>query len=153
LSGELTGPMSVVNANEREHAEWRSMLESIGGRNPLLHFDDHPANRIELSSTHPGGLAQFISGNKVLLSALIRDDLALRHARYAAGRVTDKSIEMRTVRGLETVNLAVGLAKWSFEGEEFCAPVLLRPLAIRRYGRDFELKLKNYPVVNSELIR
>lgn len=153
LSSELTGPRAVVNANEAEHAAWREELASIGGRNPLLHFDDHPANRIELSSTHPGGLAQFISGNKVLLSALIRDDLALRHARYAAGRVTDKSIEMRTVRGIETVNLAVGLAKWNFEGDDFTAPVLLRPLAIRRYGRDFELKLKNFPVVNSELIR
>ena len=150
---ELGGPVSVVDAFAREHEEWRRQLTSVGGRSPLLYFEDHAANRIELSSTHPGGLPQFISGNKILLSALIRDDLALRHARAAAGRVTDKAIEMRTVRGLETVNLAVGLAKWSFEGEDFCAPVLLRPLAIRRYGRDFELKLKQFPVVNSELIR
>lgn len=153
LTARLTGPVSLVDAYADEHAEWREELSRIGGRNPLLHFDDRPANRIELSTTHPGGLPQFITGNKILLSALIRDDLALRHARAAAGRVTDKAIEMRTVRGLETVNLGVGIAKWSFEGEEFCAPILLRPLAIRRYGRDFELKLKQFPVVNSELIR
>ena len=145
--------MSLVDAYADEHAQWRAELVRIGGRNPLLHFDDRPANRIELSSTHPGGLPQFITGNKILLSALIRDDLALRHAKYAAGRVTDKAIEMRTVRGLETVHLGVGIAKWTFEGEEFCAPVLLRPVAIRRYGRDYELKLKQFPVVNSELIR
>ena len=150
---KLAGPVSLVDAYAEEHAEWLRELRGIGGKNPLLHFDDRPANRIELSTTHPGGLPQFITGNKILLSALIRDDLALRHARAAASRVTDKAIEMRTVRGLETVNLAVGVAKWSFEGEEFCAPVLLRPLAIRRYGRDFELKLKRFPVVNSELIR
>ena len=153
LAAELTGPVSVVDPFADEHAAWRREIASIGGRNPLLHFEDHPANRIELSSTHPGGLPQFISGNKILLSALIRDDLALRQARAAAARVTDKAIEMRTVRGIETVNLAVGLAKWSYEGDDFSAPVLLRPLAIRRYGRDFELKLKNFPVVNSELIR
>jgi hypothetical protein len=153
LAAQLTGPVSLVDAYADEHADWRRELARIGGRNPLLHFDDRPANRIELSTTHPGGLPQFITGNKILLSALIRDDLALRHARAAAGRVTDKAIEMRTVRGLETVNLGVGIAKWSFEGEDFCAPVLLRPLAIRRYGRDFELKLKQFPVVNSELIR
>ncbi|QZY53402.1 AAA family ATPase [Leucobacter tenebrionis] len=153
LAAQLAGPVSLVDAYADEHAEWRRELARIGGRNPLLHFDDRPANRIELSTTHPGGLPQFITGNKILLSALIRDDLALRHARAAAGRVTDKAIEMRTVRGLETVNLGVGIAKWSFEGEEFCAPILLRPLAIRRYGRDFELKLKQFPVVNSELIR
>ena len=153
LVTELTGPVSVVDAFTDEHAAWRREVASIGGRNPLLHFEDHPANRIELSSTHPGGLPQFISGSKILLSALIRDDLALRQARAAAARVTDKAVEMRTVRGIETVNLAVGLAKWSFEGDDFSAPVLLRPLAIRRYGRDFELKLKKFPVVNSELIR
>ncbi len=152
-SEQLTGLVSLVDTYADEHAAWRRELAGIGGRNPLLHFDDRPANRIELSTTHPGGLPQFITGNKILLSALIRDDLALRHARAAAGRVTDKAIEMRTVRGLETVNLGVGIAKWNFEGEDFCAPVLLRPLAIRRYGRDFELKLKQFPVVNSELIR
>ena len=147
------GPVSLVEAFGDEHRAWRSELADIGGRSSLLFFEDRPANRIELSTTHPGGLPQFITGQKILLSALIRDDLALRHARVAAGRVTDKSIEMRTVRGLETVHLAVGIAKWSFEGEDFCAPVLLRPLAIRRYGRDFELKLKQHPVVNPELMR
>ena len=153
MTTQLTGPVSLVDAYADEHADWRREAARIGGRNPMLHFDDSPANRIELSTTHPGGLPQFITGNKILLSALIRDDLALRHARVAAGRVTDKAIEMRTVRGLETVHLGVGIAKWTFEGEEFCAPVLLRPLAIRRYGRDFELKLKQFPVVNVELIR
>src|SRR5690606_26671110 len=49
-------------------------------------------------------------------------------------------------------HLGIGIAKWQFEGEEFCAPVLLRPLAIRRYGRDFELKLKKRPSVNPELL-
>ncbi len=146
-------PVARVESFAEEHRAWREELSTIGGRNSLLHFEDRPANRIELSTTHPGGLPQFITGQKILLSALIRDDLALRHARVAAGRVTDKAIEMRTVRGLETVYLAVGIAKWAFEGEEFCAPVLLRPLAIRRYGRDFELKLKQNPVVNPELTR
>ncbi|MBL3685936.1 AAA family ATPase [Leucobacter zeae] len=153
LASQLSGPVSLVDTYADEHADWRRELAQIGGRNPLLHFDDTPLNSIELSTTHPGGLPQFITGNKILLSALIRDDLALRQAKKAAGRVTDKAIEMRTVRGLETVGLGVGVAKWSFEGEDFCAPVLLRPLAIRRYGRDFELKLKQFPVVNSELIR
>lgn len=150
---EQVVPMAIVDSHADDHAEWHSELAEIGGRNPLLHFEDHPTTRIELSTSHPGGLPQFITGQRILLSQLIRDDLALRHARVAAGRVTDKAIEMRTVRGLETVNLGVGVAKWHFEGDDFCAPVLLRPLAIRRYGRDYELKLKQFAVVNSELIR
>lgn len=148
----LTGPIAAVDQYAAEQEEWRAELQTIGGPSPLIHFDDQATNRIELSTTHPGGLPQFITGQKILLSALIRDDLALRQARMAAGRVTDKAVEMRTVRGLETVHLGIGIAKWSFEGEEFCGPVLLRPLAIRRYGRDFELKLKNRPTVNPELL-
>lgn len=153
LTEELqsAGPVAV-DAFAAEHEAWREELATIGGPSPLIHFDDEPTNRIELSTTHPGGMPQFITGQKILLSALIRDDVALRQARIAAGRVTDKATEMRAVRGLETVHLGIGLAKWHFEGEDFCAPVLLRPLAIRRYGRDFELKLKKNPIVNRELL-
>lgn len=148
---QSVGPVAV-DAFAAEHEAWREELAGIGGVSPLVHFDDEPMNRIELSTTHPGGMPQFITGQKILLSALIRDDMALRQARIAAGRVTDKATEMRTVRGLETVHLGIGIAKWHFEGEDFCAPVLLRPLAIRRYGRDFELKLKKHPIVNRELL-
>ncbi|MFC6234881.1 AAA family ATPase, partial [Leucobacter soli] len=152
VEDHLTGPIGTVDPFALEHEEWRRQLASIGGRSPLTHFEDHASTRIELSNAHPAGLPQFITGQKILLSALIRDDLALRQARLAAARVTDKAVEMRTVRGLETVHLGIGLASWSFEGEDFTAPVLLRPLAIRRYGRDFELKLKKRPSVNPELL-
>ena len=152
---ELTRKASLapVERFAAEHAEWREEIGMLGGTNSLLHFTDAHRDQIELSTTHPGGLPQFISGNKILLSALIRDDLALRQAKVGAGRVTDKAVEMRTERGLETVHLAIGIAKWEFEGDEFCAPVLLRPLAIRRYGSDFELKLKQRPFVNVALVR
>ncbi|MDO4241354.1 MAG: AAA family ATPase [Microbacteriaceae bacterium] len=132
---------------------WQKQVSKIGGTNPLLHFDDSEPNRIDLSTTHPSGLAQFITGQKTLLSSLIRNDSVLRKAKQAAGRVTDKAIEMRNMRCLETVHLGVGIARWNHEGTDFCAPVLLRPVAIRRYGRDFEIKLKNGAAVNPELIR
>lgn len=158
-----TAPEVVIEAPERslaaldqfaeQHDQWRHELSELGGISPLLHFDDQPSNRIELSTTHPGGLPQFISGQKILLSSLIRDDLALRSASLAAGRVTDKSLELRAIRGLETVHLGVGIASWEFEGESFCAPLLLRPLALRRYGRDFELKLKPKAFTNPALVR
>jgi len=145
--------LEAVNHFEEQHAAWREQLSSIGGVSPLLHFDDETPNRIELSTTHPGGLPQFISGQKILLSSLIRDDLALRNARLAAGRVTDKSLEMRAIRGLETVHLGIGIVRWENNDEAFCAPLLLRPVAIRRYGRDFELKLKPKLFMNPALVR
>ena len=130
---------------------WRAEISAVGGPSPLLYFEDSPRTRIELSSTHPGGLPQFIIGHSTLLSSLIRDDVALRAARSAAAAVTAKGIELRSVRGIDAVHLAIGLAQWRHGDEEFTAPILLRPMAIRRYGRDFELKLTGHPFVNPRL--
>lgn len=141
------------NVAEPTWRRWQTELRAAGGRSPLVRFDDSPRTRIELSTTHPGGLPQFITGKSTLLSSLIRDELALRNARLAAAEITQKGIELRSVRGIESVHLAIGLASWRNDGEEYLAPVLLRPLAIRRYGRDFELKLKGQPYLNPALAR
>ena len=137
-------------------SQWRAELAAVGGRSPLLHFVDDASTRIELSTTHPGGLARFITGQTTLLSQLIRDDVALRSARVAADNVSAKGLELSTTRGIDSVRLGIGLACWSSgpvdgNGEEFCAPILLRPLAIRRHGRDFELKLRGATVLNPAL--
>lgn len=149
------GDAALVAGNIAEPAwnRWRDELAGVGGHSPLLHFSDNPRSRIELSATHPGGLPQFITGKTTLLSNLIRDELALRNARLAASEITQKGIELRSMRGIESVHLAIGLAEWRHSDVEFTAPVLLRPLAIRRYGRDFELKLKGAPFLNPELAR
>ncbi|MCI0156256.1 AAA family ATPase [Leifsonia shinshuensis] len=149
------GEPGVVAGNIADHvwARWREEIAAIGGQSPLLHFEDSPRTRIELSTTHPGGLPQFITGQSTLLSSLIRDELALRTARAAANAITAKGIELRSVRGIESVHLAIGLAQWRHGSDEFLAPILLRPLAIRRYGRDFEVKLKGQPFLNPELAR
>jgi hypothetical protein len=144
-------PAPPVNAVEQTWSEWRAELVSLGGRSPLVHFDDTARSRIELSTTHPGGLAQFITGKNTLLSNLIRDDLALRTAKVAAGLIAAKGLELATTRGLDAVNLGIGIAEWQHDGVAYCAPILLRPLAIRRHGRDFELKLRGSAYLNPEL--
>ncbi|MFB2582432.1 AAA family ATPase [Herbiconiux sp. P15] len=157
--GQVGQVYSTESLVEPTRDEWRSEIASIGGPSPLASFDDSPRSRIELSTTHPGGLAQFITGNSTLLSSLIRDELALRNARIAAGAITDKGVELRSVRGIDSVHLAIGLAEWRGaagpDGVEqtFRAPVLLRPISVRRYGRDFELKLRGAPFVNPVLAR
>ncbi|MEO8527876.1 MAG: AAA family ATPase, partial [Pseudolysinimonas sp.] len=135
----------------REH--WRAELAVVGGPSPLVHFIDDPSTRIELSTTHPGGLARFITGASTLLSQLIRDDVALRAARLAADRIAAKGLELSSTRGIDAVRLGIGLAQWSGPAGDFCAPILLRPLAIRRYGRDVELKLRGEAVLNPALSR
>lgn len=145
--------LTAGNIAEPVWQRWRNELAALGGRSPLLHFTDEARTRIELSATHPGGLPQFIIGKTTLLSNLIRDELALRNARLAANEITQKGIELRSMRGIESVNLAIGLAEWRYQDVDYSAPVLLRPLAIRRYGRDYELKLKGQPFLNPELAR
>lgn len=142
---------TAMNVAEPTWSDWRGDLESMGGMNPLLHFVDGPSTRIELGATHPGGLAQFITGKTTLLSSLIRDDVALRAAKLAAGVIAAKSLELSTTRGIDSVHLGIGVAEWKFDEVDYRAPILLRPLAIRRYGNDFELRLRGEPVLNRAL--
>jgi hypothetical protein len=132
---------------------WQSELAVIGGRSPLLHFVDSPRTRIELGATHPGGLAQFITGKTTLLSNLIRDDVALRGAKIAAGLIAAKGLELASTRGIDAIHLGIGIAEWHHGDEQFRAPVLLRPLAIRRHGRDFEVKLRGRAFLNPQFAR
>ena len=144
---------SAVNVAEPTWQNWRTELASVGGRSPLLYFEDGPRTRIELGVTHPGGLATFITGKTTLLSSLIRDDLALRTAKSAANEIAAKGLELATARGIDSIHLGIGMAQWQFESVDYCAPILLRPLAIRRYGSDFEVRLLGNPYLNPELAR
>src|SRR6218665_792052 len=141
------------NVGEQARRRWQEKLAVIGGRSPLTRFEDTPRTRIELSTTHPGGLPQFITGKSTLLSSLIRDELALRNARIAAAEITQRGIELWSVRGIESVHLVIGLASWRTDGDEFHATTLLPPLANPHYRHDFELKLKGQPFLNPALAR
>ncbi|MEZ3159443.1 AAA family ATPase [Microbacterium sp. BWT-B31] len=132
----------------------RTQVAELGGRSTLLHFSEAVDAAIEITKAHPSSLPQFLTGRSTLLSNLFRDEVANRTARLAAERITAKSLELRTVRGVESVHLAVGLASWRIGGVEWTAPVLLRALSIRRHHADFELALRAGPfVVNPELVR
>lgn len=150
VAGEDWG---VANVADPQRIAWRAELSQLGGRSPLVQFDDKPDTRIELSTTHPGGLAKFITGSPTLLSQLIRDEVALRAARIAADQIERKGLELTSTRGIDAVCLGIGVVRWRFGGEEFCAPILLRPLAIRRHGRDFELKLRGENGLNPGFAR
>ncbi len=142
-----------INVAEPQWEKWRAEVAAIGGPSPLLQFIDSPRTRIELGTTHPGGLAQFITGKTTLLSSLIRDDLAFRTASVAASNMTAKGVELSSTRGIDSIHLAIGIAEWKHDKKEYRAPLLLRPLALRRYGRDFELRLKGSPFLNPALAR
>jgi hypothetical protein len=145
--------VAPMNIAEPIWQRWRDELARVGGVSTLLHFDDDPRGRIELGTSHPGGLARFIAGSPTLLSNLVRDDLALRQARVAAERIADAGVELASVRGIDAVHLGIGLVSWHRSGVDYCAPLLLRPLRLRRRGRDVELTLTGAVRVNPALVR
>src|SRR5690606_34879527 len=152
LSHSSTGCDSPHAAAARR-TELRAEAADLGGASALVLFGDDPDAGIDISKAHPGSLPQFITGRSTLLSNLFRDEVGLRSARMAAERIAARSTELRTVRGIDAVRLAVGIARWRVGGVDFSAPVLLRPLAIRRHHSDFELKLQGAFEVNPELVR
>ncbi|MVQ40991.1 AAA family ATPase [Microbacterium sp. MAH-37] len=151
--GETGTGVDIAHAAEAERTRLRAEAADLGGQSSLTGFRDRGDNGIDISKAHPGSLPQFITGRATLLSNLFRDEVGLRTARLAAERITARNTELRTVRGIDAVRLAVGIARWRIGGTDFAAPVLLRPLAIRRHHSDFELKLHGAFEVNPELVR
>ncbi|MEJ1088923.1 AAA family ATPase [Microbacterium sp. Mu-80] len=152
MSDSSTG-VDIAHAAEATRTGLRAQAADLGGASPLVTFVEAPDAGIDISTAHPGSLPQFITGRSTLLSNLFRDEVGLRTARLAAERITARNTELRAVRGIDTVRLAVGIARWRVGGADFAAPVLLRPLAIRRHHADYELKLQGAFEVNPELVR
>lgn len=131
----------------------RENARDLGAPSTLLHYVDDPNSGIEITKAHPGSLPQFIIGRSTLLSHLYRDEVGARNATIAANNVLNKHIELRSTRGIDAVFIAVGLASWQNSDESYLAPILLRPLEIRRNRQNYELKLQGSFQLNPELIR
>ena len=131
-----------VNQAAQAWERWWSEIQELGGPSPLIHFQDYPENRVDISRGHPGGLARFLAGSPTLLANLIRDDVARRPAHKAALRLVDHALELKHGRGIDSLELGIGLVEWSHEGVEYRGPLLMRPVHLRRRGSDIEITLK-----------
>jgi hypothetical protein len=136
-----------VNEAAKAWDQWWQEISLLGGVSPLIQFQDRGENRIDISRGHPGGLARFLAGSPTLLSNLIRDDVARRPATLAALRLADHAHELANTRGLSSMALGIGLVEWHHEGVDYCGPLLMRSVHLRRRGGDIELTLKQSHVV------
>ena len=137
------GEPDVVPVNQAASAwdDWRHSIAMIGGVNPLIHFDATSNVHIDLGHSHPGGLARFIAGTPTLLGNLIRDDIQRRSAHRSATRLFTHHTELYHSRGIDSVQLGIGLVQWRHDGETYRGPLLLRPVRINRRGSDIEFTL------------
>ena len=138
------GDPEAVPVNQAASAwdEWRSQLAHVGGRNPLIHFDPETSIAIDLGHSHPGGLARFIAGSPTLLGNLVRDDVQRRGAHEAATALYTHFTELYQSRGIDSIQLGIGLVQWRHHDTTFRGPLLLRPVGLRRRGSDIEFTLR-----------
>ena len=160
-AGELGDPnLQIVDPTESARRRWREEIAALGGPSPLLAFEDSPRARIDLTSTHPGGLARLIAGKRTRLSSLVRESFAARTAQLAAEAILQKSSELSSARGIDALRLGIAVAEWHAPrqlgdgteiSEHFLAPVLLRTLRLRRVGDEYELVLRGTVELNPAL--
>lgn len=146
--------LTLIDTAEPVRQAWREELAGLGGVSPLIHMPDSIRTRIDLTASHPGGLARFIAGKKTRLSALIRESFAWRTAQLAADAIVSKASELASARGIDSIRLGIVIAEWELDRdgvrEQFSAPVLLAPLAMHRLGEDFEVQLRGRIILNPE---
>ncbi|SJM71746.1 ATP-binding protein [Gulosibacter sp. 10] len=138
---------------EAAHERWRRELAEIGGVAPMRDFRARRGTYIDLSTAHPSGIAPLLARRPVMLSSLLREPLAFRNALDAALLVSQKGVELEAGRGLNAIQLAIGFASWGSKRGAINAPIFLRAAALRRMGRDYELRLVGALQPNGTLLR
>jgi Mrp family chromosome partitioning ATPase len=128
----------------------------LGGRNTLLWYRDLPSGTLDLTTTHPSGLAMLLAGRPTKLSDLFREPAALEDARRRARTIRAKTLELHEERGIAAGFIAVGMATWQVPGASRppCAPVLLRSCVLKPTGaaqQDFDIDLGEVVELNPVL--
>src|SRR5699024_11654125 len=85
---------------------------------------------LDVTSSHPGGLAQFLAGRPTRLSNLVRDPAVLPSARKAIRSVRSHAETLTQRTGMSAAFLAIATASWVVDEKQDLMPVLLRLVTI-----------------------
>ncbi|WP_193103460.1 hypothetical protein [Brachybacterium sp. FME24] len=117
------------------------------------------ATVLELTHSHPSGLAQLLAGRgPTRLSSLVREVGALADARAHARTIREIAERHAEEVGLTTCHLGIGEATWFPEdgSAPIHAPVLVRPITLRLRGNareDVDLEVDTIADLNPVLLR
>lgn len=147
---------------------WSTEANQAPGGSALQNIDSLD-NLLDLTGSHPAGIAQLYGGRLTKLSALFRDSLALGSARSLLSRIETEKQNSLARYGLYPTYLVMGIALWSqlpafreeerglrpdlshFRLQHFNLPVLLRPLELETTGNDFTLVMHETVLINPVL--
>ncbi|MDG2497721.1 MAG: hypothetical protein P8M68_06040 [Aquiluna sp.] len=128
---------------------WHRQRNAIGGTNPLVRFEPSSFGQVDLSRSHPGGLAQLASARTSTISNLVRDGVAQSRALTTSRRILNKALHIERNFGLDALFIAGGLV--SIGGSKM--PILLWRSHLLSKGDDYELRVDPIPRINPALIR
>jgi very-short-patch-repair endonuclease len=141
-------------AVDRARRAWISRLIDLSQRNNLLYFRPLKVGTFDLTLADREALAELLSGEGVPLRKLLPPDADRTKAEAQLKQIGRKAKENAEERGLETLNLAAGMATW--QGEPGKRPpeaaVLLVPVALEKSRSGMALKRGGEPKVNPVLL-
>ncbi len=127
---------------------WHKQRLSIGGINPLVQFELSSFGQVDLSRSHPGGLAQLASARSSTISNLVRDGVAQSRALNTSRRILKKAHRIERNFGIDALFVAGGLVSMG----NTKMPILLWRSHLLPKGEDFELRVDSIPRVNPALV-
>lgn len=141
---------------ERAVKQWTGQLVDIGSRNNLLYFKHLRAGTLNLSDANDGAVADLLEGRAVRLAHLFADPDQRKDAARRARAIRAKAKENFEERGLETLQVGVGMASWidATTAATPAAPVLLYGAILEARGsaaEEFDLTLTE-PEINPTLM-
>ena len=140
---------SIFHVERNELLElWHKQRLSIGGTNPLVQFELSSFGQVDLSRSHPGGLAQLASARISTISNLVRDGVAQSRALTTSRRVLKKAQRIERNFGIDALFVVGGLVSIGTTK----MPILLWRTHLLPKGEDFELRVDSAPRVNPALV-
>ena len=138
---------------------WVKKLIDLSRRNTLLFFRDLKLGMLDLASDSDA-VRDLIAGREVDLKELAQSELRPREPKQTAqalATVVRKAVSNREEKGIETMQLALGMASWPplDGGKPYHAPVLLAPVQASTRGQlglDLRLRVQGEPQINPVLL-
>lgn len=93
-------------------AQWHDDLLASVDTTGLAELKSLNGSTVELTTAHPAGLVQLLSGRRTKLSSLFRDKETFAHAATKFAGVINQLDALAQTYGTATASLAVGVAGW-----------------------------------------